>query len=100
MRFMRSSSITSLRISTNKLDTSCKFSQRNQITFPIIADETHVIASSWGVFRRFPPIDLRVTFVLDESGIVRAVFHHEWQMSVHLDEVLKFIKSTAAQAIR
>ena len=80
-------------ISTNKLDTSCRFSERNRISFPIIADADHSIASSWGVFRKLPPIDMRVTFVLDESGVVSAVFHHEWQMSVHLDEVLKFIKS-------
>jgi hypothetical protein len=37
-------------------------------------------------------IDKRVTYILDEHMIVRAVFRHELQVLRHLDDVFRFLK--------
>jgi len=38
------------------------------------------------------PLDKRVTFVIDEEGVVQAVFRHEFQVVKHLDDVLHFLQ--------
>lgn len=46
------------------------------------------MSALYGVLRPLLGINKRITFVIDHEGIVRGVFHHEFQISRHLDEVL------------
>ena len=79
-------------VSTDKHDNTCKFALHHQVTFPLVADEDRSISRGYGVLRAFVPVDQRVTFVIDEAGIIGAVFQHEFQVSKHLDEVLRFLR--------
>ena len=79
-------------ISIEPVDLTCQFALNHQVTFPLIADEDHSCSLAFGVLRRFPQVDKRVTFILDERGVVDAVFHHEFQVSRHLDEVLRHLR--------
>lgn len=84
-------------ISTDRLAPTCAFAQEHQVTFPLLSDEDHSIARAWGVMRTLLPIAERVTFVVDEEQIVRAVFRHEVQVSRHLDDVLKYVRGARGQ---
>ena len=79
-------------VSTSKYGDTCEFALHHRVTFPLIADTDHVISRGYGVLRPLIPVDQRVTFMIDEEGIVRGVFRHEVQVSRHLDDVLHFLR--------
>ena len=79
-------------VSTDDLDTQCRFADAEQLPFPLLSDKNRAISGLYGVLWPLVPIDKRVTFILDEAGVVRAVFRHEFLVSLHLDDVLAFLR--------
>ncbi|HXU71431.1 MAG TPA: peroxiredoxin [Polyangia bacterium] len=85
-------------ISADKFDAQCRFATENRAPFPLVGDEDKRICEAFGVLWPLIKIPQRITFVIDEEGIVRAVFHHEVQISRHLDDVREFLESRARRA--
>lgn len=83
-------------ISADKFDAQCRFATEQKAPFPLVGDEDKRICEAFGVLWPLIKIPQRITFVLDEGGIVRAVFHHEVQISRHLDDVREFLEKRAA----
>jgi len=86
-------------ISVDKFDQQCRFAHDNKLPFSLVGDEDKRICEAFGVLWPLIKIPQRITFVIDEEGVVRAVFHHEVQISRHLDDVMHFLerRKTAAQ---
>lgn len=85
-----------LGISVDKFDQQCRFASDNKLPFPLVGDEDKRICEAFGVLWPLIKLPQRITFVLDEQGVVQAVFHHEVQISRHLDDVRKFLEKRAA----
>ena len=71
-----------------------KFEIKYKLPFPLIADNENKITSSYGVHdmkklfgREYMGI-LRTTFVIDEKGIIRKIFHKP-KNKTHAQEILK-----------
>jgi peroxiredoxin Q/BCP len=86
-------------ISADKFDAQCKFAVDNKAPFPLVGDEDKRICEAYGVLWPLIKIPQRITFVLDEEGVVRATFHHEVQISRHLDDVREFLERRARVAV-
>lgn len=84
-------------ISTDQLARQCRFAEKHQVRFPMIGDPDKDIARAYGVLWPLLPMAKRVTFVVDPFGIIRGVFHHEFQVSKHLDEVVSFARDLASR---
>jgi peroxiredoxin Q/BCP len=81
-------------ISADSAESHARFSERHSLPFPLIADPGRDIIRAYGVQRRlrFLP-NKRVTYVIDKTGIVRGVFHHEIAIGKHVDEVIAGLRS-------
>lgn len=79
-------------ISADKFDAQCRFATDTMTPFPLVGDEDKRICEAFGVLWPLIKLPQRITFVVDEEGVVRAVFHHEVQISRHLDDVLTFLQ--------
>jgi peroxiredoxin len=79
-------------ISPDKFDQQCRFAVDNKLPFPLVGDEDKRICEAYGVLWPLIKLPQRITFVVDEQGVVQAVFHHEVQISRHLDDVLHFLE--------
>jgi peroxiredoxin len=79
-------------VSVDEHGTQCDFASQQELKFPLIADEDKSISRAYGVLWPLISLDKRVTYIVDDAGLVRAVFHHELQVSKHLDGVLGFLK--------
>jgi peroxiredoxin Q/BCP len=79
-------------VSTDDLETQCKFAEENRVTFPMVSDPGGEISRAFGVLWPVVAVDKRVTFILDEYLVVRAVYRHEMQVMKHLDDVINFLK--------
>jgi peroxiredoxin Q/BCP len=79
-------------ISTDTLATQCDFAQRQEVKFPMLADPDRRISAAYGVLWPLVPRARRVTFVIGETGTIELVSWHEFQVSKHLDEVLRHLQ--------
>ena len=61
----------------------------------MIADTDRTISRAYDVFFPILAISHRVTYVIDPTGIVAGCFNHEFAVSRHLDEVLRFVHEQA-----
>ena len=91
-----------LGVSPNAPPSQQKFSRRHQFPFPLISDHDGHIARRYGVARsgRLFSAPRRVTFVIDEGGIVRGIIHHELAMRRHLAEALAVLDTLEKEVER
>ncbi len=85
-------------VSVDDHATQCEFTSREGVTFPMIGDHDERISRAYGARRSLLPFDKRVTFVIDPEGRVAAKFHHELQISKHLDDVMRFLREQTRRA--
>lgn len=77
-----------LGVSVDRREKNCRFARAEGLRFPLIGDESRAISQKYGVLWPVLRIDRRATFVIDEAGAVRDVFHHELKVERHLEDVL------------
>ena len=83
-----------LGVSPDDEKTQKKFEIKYKLPFPLIADSENVITALYGVWdmkklfgREYMGI-LRTTFVIDEKGVIRKIFHKP-KNKAHAEEILK-----------
>jgi thioredoxin-dependent peroxiredoxin len=83
-----------LGVSTDTVKSHKKFQDKFGLNFPLLADQDHAIADTYGVWqqkkfmgREFMGI-ARTTFVIDRDGTIKAVFPNV-NVEGHADQVLK-----------
>jgi peroxiredoxin Q/BCP len=83
-----------LGVSPDDEKTQKKFEIKYKLPFPLIADSENMITALYGVrdmkklFGREYMGILRTTFVIDEKGIIRRIFHKP-KNKAHAEEILK-----------
>jgi len=79
-------------ISTDDHEKQCKFAQAEKVKFPLIGDKNAEIQALFGVKRPILKSNRRVTYIIDEDGMIAAMFHHEFQVLRHMDDVRQFFE--------
>ena len=87
-------------VSCDDMPTQCRFATEHDVRFPMIADDDRAISRAYDVFFPLLPISHRVTYVIGRGGVIEGVFNHEFQVSRHLDEVVRFVRAHARQSAR
>ena len=83
-------------ISTDKIKTQCDFADKTGASFPIVADPGGHVAAAFGVKKRILPTYKRVTFVIDEQGVVEKVIPVGFGVGRHPEEVLEYLRTRGA----
>ncbi len=63
-----------------------RFAETYRIPFPLLLDERGEIARAWGATWPFGGLRRRVTYVVDEEGVVRAAIWDELRAGRHVRE--------------
>jgi len=84
-------------VSSDPFGKQCEFARAHGVSFPIISDADHAIQRAYDVRFAFLPFSHRVTYVIEPRGTIAGVFNHEFQISKHLDEVLRFVRTLAGE---
>jgi thioredoxin-dependent peroxiredoxin len=85
-------------VSVDTYATQCAFADREGVRFTLVGDESRDISKAYDVLWPVLNVDRRVTFFIDEAGIVRDVIRHEVRVGRHLDDVLERLHETPAPA--
>jgi peroxiredoxin Q/BCP len=87
-----------LGISTDKLEDQVKFTDKEKLTFPLLADADKKVATAFGVLRPTGGIADRYTFIIDKTGTIRKVVGPpDTNPMKHPEEVLTYIKENLAK---
>ena len=82
---------TVVGISTDDDETLRRFASSLSVPFPLIADTEKRIARAYGVLWPIVGLARRVTFIVGGDMRIEAVFHHEFDVKQHRDDVLRFV---------
>lgn len=66
------------------------FAEAQNLAFPLVVDEDSKLARAFGVFRPLLGVAKRVTFMLDEQGMVVERIHAELSVDAHLKRARDF----------
>ncbi|MBK8258299.1 MAG: peroxiredoxin [Polyangiaceae bacterium] len=78
-------------VSTDKHETQCEFASSMNAPFPMIADTDLSISRSYDVLWPIVGLARRVTYVVSPAGVIEAVFHYEFDVEEHRNDVLRFV---------
>lgn len=68
-----------------------KFADKHQLPYRLLSDKGRAVAKAFGVPQRLGLLPARMTFTLDEKGIVRHVTHADLSADRHVTEALSAI---------
>ena len=80
-------------VSRDSVDTLRRFAARYGAQFPLVSDEEMKIIGLYGVANERGTGARRVTFVIDEGGVVRAVLEGLRRAEEHADKALEALRS-------
>ncbi len=84
-------------ISADEVAKQKKFSDKHEFDYPLLSDPEGVVATQFGVRRRFTKLSptKRATFVIGSDLRVLGVIQSEVRMNVHADRALDLVKAAS-----
>src|SRR5262245_43943694 len=86
---------TVIGISGDSLDRHRAFAQERKLPFLLVSDVDGSIRRLFGVPKTLGLIPGRVTYVIDQEGIVRHVFSSQFSAAAHVSEALEIVRQLA-----
>jgi len=83
-------------ISADQVGRQREFDDANALGFPLLSDPDRGIAHSFGVVRRGPLPDKRVTFVIGTDRTVLRTVRSELNMRIHAETALEALRQATA----
>jgi peroxiredoxin Q/BCP len=72
-----------------------KFAARYQLPFTLLSDKDNQVRKSYGATTAFGLIPGRITYVIDQQGVVRYIFDSMFNFKGHVEEALKTLQQLA-----
>jgi thioredoxin-dependent peroxiredoxin len=79
-------------VSSDSVDKHAGFADHHKLPFTLLSDKGGKVRKSYGVPATFGLIPGRVTYVIDQAGIVRNVFNSMTNINGHVNEALESVK--------
>jgi peroxiredoxin Q/BCP len=83
-------------ISSDSVDSHRGFAEKHKLPFTLLSDEGGKVRRLYGVPNTLGIFPGRVTYVIDEEGVVRNVFSSQIEVEKHVEEALKTLESIRA----
>jgi peroxiredoxin Q/BCP len=71
------------------------FAEHRRLPFPLIADEDGALRTAFGIPNWLGVLRNRVTFVIDQRGVVRHAFQSQLRTRQHVRDALDIVRSLA-----
>jgi thioredoxin-dependent peroxiredoxin len=80
-------------ISSNSVESHRSFAAEHELPFTLLSDEGGKVRKLYGASSTFGLIPGRVTYILDEEGVVRHIFSSQLGVEKHIEEALEALRS-------
>lgn len=81
-------------VSSDAAESHRRFAERHQLAFPLISDRDGSLRKAFGVRKVLGLLPGRVTFVIDQQGIVRQIFSALFASGEHVRQALEAVGVT------
>lgn len=81
-------------VSTDRSERNCEFKKAEGLQFRLVGDDAHVLSEQFGVVWPSTRMNRRVTFVIDEQGVISQLIDQEVDVEQHLSGVLTALRPT------
>ena len=85
-------------ISADSPESHQRFAAKYQLPFSLLSDNGNQVRKLYGVPSSFGLLPGRVTYVIDQQGIVQNVFNSQFNFKGHIEESLKIIQQLEAKS--
>jgi peroxiredoxin Q/BCP len=83
---------TVIGISSDSLERHQNFADGHRLPFLLAADSNEQLRQAFGIPRSLGLLPGRVTFVVDQQGVIRLVFNSQFSADRHVKQALKILK--------
>jgi thioredoxin-dependent peroxiredoxin len=83
-------------ISSDSVDSHRSFAKKHDLPFTLLSDEGSKVRRLYGVPNTFGLFPGRVTYIIDEEGVVRHIFSSQLGVEQHVEEALKTLQSISS----
>jgi thioredoxin-dependent peroxiredoxin len=80
-------------ISSDSVESHERFADKHKLPFPLLSDRGEKVRRIYGVPNTFGLFPGRVTYVIDQQGIVRHVFTSQIGVERHVAEAVSFLSA-------
>ena len=80
-------------ISSDSVESHRGFSEKHNLLFALLSDQGGKVRRSYGVPSSFGLFPGRVTYVIDQEGVVRHVFSSQLGVEKHVEETIEALES-------
>jgi peroxiredoxin Q/BCP len=80
-------------VSSDSVESHRSFATRHDLPFTLLSDEGGKVRKLYGASSTFGLVPGRVTYVLDEEGVVRHIFSSQLGVEEHIEEALEALRS-------
>jgi peroxiredoxin Q/BCP len=84
-------------VSSDSVESHKSFAAKHDLPFTLISDEGGWVRRLYGVPNTFGLFPGRVTYVIDEEGVVRHVFSSQLGVEKHVEEALQALQIISSQ---
>jgi thioredoxin-dependent peroxiredoxin len=79
-------------ISSDSVESHRRFASKHDLPFTLLSDEGGKVRKLYGVQNSFGLFPGRVTYVIDENGVVRHIFSSQLGVEKHVEEALQALQ--------
>lgn len=79
-------------ISADSPESHQRFATKHQLPFTLLSDSGNKVRKLYGVPATFGLLPGRVTYVIDQHGVVQNIFNSQFNFKGHIEESLKIIQ--------
>jgi thioredoxin-dependent peroxiredoxin len=83
-------------ISSDSVESHRRFAKKHDLPFTLLSDEVGQVRKRYGVRHSFGLFPGRMTYVIDEEGVVRLIFSSQLGVEQHVEEALKALQSISS----
>jgi peroxiredoxin Q/BCP len=87
------SGATVVGVSRDSVESHKSFAGHHDLPYPLLSDPDGTVRKLFGVKKTLGLLDGRVTFVIDQQGIIRHAFSSALNAKAHVEQALATIKS-------
>ncbi len=84
-------------ISSDSVESHRRFASKHDLPFTLLSDEGGKVRKLYGVQNSFGLFPGRVTYVIDENGVVRHIFSSQLGVEKHVEEALQALQIISSQ---
>ena len=80
-------------ISSGSQESHKEFQCNHNLPYPLLSDKKALLRRNMNLGKTFGWIPKRVTFVVDEMGVIRYIFDSQLEVKKHVSKILAFLKT-------